>query len=311
MPTTERIIDLSEEPARLSVNLTRLVIQRQDKDDITIPLDEVGVLIVSHRQVIYSHAVLAGLAQAGGAFVACDERHLPIGLLLPLVGHHTQSERFLQQAEASQPTRKRIWQQLITAKIREQGRLLQELHQNDHGLLEMATRVRSGDPDNLEGMAARRYWSVLFNDPAFRRDPEREGLNALLNYGYAVLRAMTARAICGAGLHPSLGVHHHNRYDAYCLADDLMEPFRPLIDRAAAHSALEHPQTEVQLDKAAKAALISAITRSAFPIDDEARTLFDLLTRVTASLARVFAGERKDILLPDNLTPLTPRGERP
>lgn len=197
------------------------------REEVTMPLADVAALIVSHPQVTYTHAVLPGLAAAGAIFVACDEKHLPAAMLLPLVAHSTQTERIGKQAALSLPTRKRLWQQIVQEQIYARARLLEERTGKDWGLTPMAAQVRSGDPQNLEGQAARIYWQNLFSPEPFRRDPEAEGLNSCLNYGYAVLRAAVARALCGAGLHPSLGLHHHNRYDPFCLADDFMEPFRP------------------------------------------------------------------------------------
>ncbi len=155
-------------------------------------------------------------------------------MLLPLVTHSLQAERFAAQARLAAPVRKRAWQQIVQAKITAQGRLLKERTHNDHGLDAIAKSVKSGDTANVEARAARIYWGKLFGETVFRRDADGDGLNACLNYGYAILRAVVARSLCGAGLHPSLGIHHHNRYDAFCLADDLMEPFRPLVDREVA-----------------------------------------------------------------------------
>lgn len=294
----ERIIDLSDQPARLSVRLGLLVLDRRDVDEVTVPMEDVAVLVVSHRQVVYTHAVLACLAKAGGVFVACDEQHMPAGLMLPIAQHHLHAERCAHQAEVSLPTKKRLWQTVVAAKIRAQGRLLDELHHNDRGLGVLAQRVRSGDPDNIEGQAARRYWPALFAPHAFRRDREAADQNRLLNYGYSILRAVIARAICAAGLHPGLGIHHHNRYDAFCLADDLMEPFRPVVDHAVARHVWENGP-EAPLDKAAKTAVLSALMHGRFTLESEERSLFDIATRTTVSLARVFMGEEKQLLLPE------------
>jgi len=293
---TERIIDISELGARLSVRLDQLVIRRDDHPEVTTPLEELGVLIVSHKGVIYTHAVLAELAARGGVFVACDDRHLPVAMMIPLEGHHLQSERFAQQAAASKPTQKRLWQQLVQAKVALQGRVLRDFRGSDHGLLRLAGEVRSGDSDNVEAQASRRYWQFLFDDPNFRRDREAEDQNRLLNYGYAVLRAMVARAICAAGLHPSLGIHHHNRYDAFPLADDLMEPYRPIVDRAVV-LVVDAYGPQVELNREVKGMIVGALM-TRFDVDGEARTLWDILFRMAASLAQVYAGERKELLLP-------------
>lgn len=294
---TDRVIDISELGVRLSIRLEQLVIQRHDEPEMTTPLEELAVLIVSHKGVVYTHAVLAELARAGGVFVACDDRHLPVAMMLPVAGHHLQCERFAQQAAASKPIQKRLWQQLVQSKVALQGRVLRDLRGHDHGLLAMAGRVRSGDAENIEGQASRRYWPALFDNPSFRRDREAEDQNRLLNYGYAVLRAMVARAVCASGLHPSLGLHHHNRYDAFPLADDLMEPFRPLVDRAVV-LVVDERGPDAPLDRETKTALVSALT-GRFDIEGEARSLSDILHRLAASLAQVYAGERKDLLLPD------------
>ena len=294
---TERLIDLSDQPPRLSVNLSRLVIHGHEKPDATVPLSDIAVLVVSHPCVTYTHAVLAGLIQSGGAFVVCNNRHMPVAMLLPIESHSTQAERFVRQTEASEPTKKRLWQQTIEAKVRAQGRLLSELHGDDKGLLALARRVKSGDSTNIEAQASRRYWPALFSDRKFRRHRDALDQNRLLNYGYAVLRAIVARAICAAGLHPSFGIHHHNRYDAFCLADDLMEPFRPIVDRAVAQWVAERGG-DTALDRDAKAALLSALT-GRLTLDGESRTLFDIVARTASSLAAVFAGKRKGLVLPE------------
>ncbi len=365
---TERILDISDRPARLSVRNDLLVIEfpcvaaaspppagisgesgddtsplrpageetgvtvkrrardpdsglrARDTQAQTVPLADLAVLIVSHPQVSFTHAVLAGIAQAGGIFIACNEKHMPAAMLLPLETHSTQAERFSRQAAAPLPLRKRAWQQVVQAKIRAQARLLSEVSgrksgiPNDCGLENLAAQVRSGDPQNLEARAARIYWKNLFgeDDPAgggqaFRRDPEGEGINPHLNYGYAILRATVARALCAAGLHPSLGLHHHNRYDAFCLADDLMEPFRPIVDRVVANlndNRRGGPASEtgsLPLDKDSKKTILEGLL-GRFDCDGESRTLFDWVSRAASSLAAVIEGSQQKLTLP-SLTP--------
>lgn len=294
---TDRILDLSNEPARLSVRNGLLLIERKGQPEITVPFEEVAVLVGGHRQLVYTQAVFAELAEAGGVFVACDGRGLPAALMLPMEGHHVQAERFAAQAEASRPVQKRQWQAVVRAKIAAQARALKTLHGDDHGLAAMARRVGSGDPQNVEGQAARRYWTCLFPDqPKFVRDRNLPGRNALLNYGYAVLRAVAARAVCGAGLHPSFGIHHHNRYDAFALADDLMEPFRPIVDRAVARLTAP-PDENRELDPETKRALYAALLEPV-AFQGENRSLFDTLARMAASLAQVYLGLRREILVP-------------
>ena len=170
-------------------------------------------------------------------------------MLLPLVGHHLQARRFVAQAAASVPTKKRLWRQIVRAKIELQAHTLETLHGDSAGVRPLMRLVRSGDPENVEARAARAYWPLLFADDDFRRDHERGDQNRLLNYGYTVLRAIVARAICAAGLHPALGLHHHNQYSAFCLADDLMEPFRPTKPLPHGHGSVEHDSKQQSRDR--------------------------------------------------------------
>lgn len=293
---TERILDFSSDPARLSVRYDQLVIDQQGKEKTTIPLEEIAALCVSHAQVTYTNAVLAGLSAKGAVFVVCNEKHLPVGMILPLLSHSTQTERFAEQASASAPTRKRLWQQLVQAKLKAQAKVLSELTGHDQGLAALADRVKSGDSENLEAQASRKYWAALFG-PNFRRDYQAQDQNRHLNYGYAILRAIVCRGLCAAGLHPSLGIHHHNRYDPFCLADDLMEPFRPLVDKAVYLWINDHnPQAD--FDRETKTALLSALTQR-FDLEGDSRTLFDVSARMASSLALVLTGQRQSLLIPE------------
>jgi len=283
-------------------------LRARERQTQAVPFADIAVLIVSHPQVSFTQAVLAGLAAAGGMFIASDEKHLPAAMMLPLSTHSTQTERFARQAAAPVPTRKRAWQQIVQAKLRAQGALLQEVAGSDHGLAAMAGKVRSGDPDNLEAQGARIYWQALFANegaasPAemFRRNAEGDGLNVYLNYGYAVLRAIVARALCASGLHPSLGVHHHNRYDTFCLADDLMEPYRPLVDRVVARLYREVLATgdpsALQLDQNSKKTILENLVVR-YTGDNESRTLFDWVSRSANSLAALIEGREKHLGFP-------------
>lgn len=294
---TDKILDISEGPASLSVRFDQLVIRRGQSEAVSVPLAELGVLVVSHPATSFTHAVIAGLIQKGGAFVACDEKHMPIGMVLPLEGHFAQVERFALQARATLPQLKRIWQQVVKAKVRAQAALLEDLHGGDYGLRALARKVQSGDTGNVEAQASRRYWPALFQDPDFRRDRAAPDQNRFLNYGYAVLRSIVARAICASGLHPSLGVHHHNRYSAFCLADDLMEPYRPIIDGAVVEVTgvfgADHP-----VDKTTKAALLEVLL-GRVDFSGDSRTLFDAATRTASSLATIFSGQKNQLVYPD------------
>ena len=293
---TDRILDVSEAPAKLSVRDEQLVIEPARAEPATVPLSDIAVVVASHPQVRYSQAVLAGLAEHGGSFVVCDRRCLPVAMVLPLEGHYVQAERFARQAVLPLPAKKRLWRQIVQAKIAAQAATLEALHGDDYGLRALVTRVRSGDPANVEARASQRYWPRLFGEASFRRNRDAEDQNRDLNYGYAVLRASVARAVAACGLHPSLGLHHSNRYNAFALADDLMEPFRPLVDRGVAASISEWGMRG-SFDKAAKAEVLDAILRR-FEHEGESRTLFDWLSRTASSLAAVCMGARRDLFLP-------------
>ncbi len=295
---TDRILEISDQPTRLSARNALLVVHRGEEDEeTTIPFADLAVLVVSHPQVSYTQAVLAELVAAGGAFIACDRRHLPVGMLLPLDAHYIQTERFALQARAPLPLRKRLWQEVVRAKVRAQGRLLQKVHGNDLGLAALAAQTRSGDPSNIEAQASRRYWPALFDDPDWRRDFQREDQNRLLNYGYAILRAVVARAIAAAGLHPSLGLHHHNRYNSFCLADDLMEPFRPIVDESVV-DLICGGGPYFTLDRQTKTALLEAVT-GRVPIQGNSRTLFDAASITASSLVAVLEKKSKRLILPE------------
>lgn len=230
---TERIIEIADQGAFLSLENHLLKISLKDGRTTTVPVSEIQCLILGNPALTITGALLAELASEGVMTVVSGSNRLPLSMHLPLDGNYIQNERFRAQVSASVPLQKRLWQCVIREKIRTQGALLQKLHGSDHGLLEMSKTVLSGDTENLEGRAAVLYWKHLFSAP-FLRDRQNQDNNLLLNYGYAILRAMTARACCGAGLHPTLGINHHNRYDPYCLADDLMEPYRWIVDRKTA-----------------------------------------------------------------------------
>lgn len=292
-----RIIDLSEEPASLSVRYEQLLIKHGDRED-SVPLEDIAALIVAHPAVCFTQAVLSGLIENGGIFIICNERRLPSGMLLPLEAHSTQTERITAQITASVPLQKQLWAQLVAAKLKAQAALLTEKTGNDWGIGHLSLKVRSGDPSNIEAQASRRYWQALFGD-TFRRIPGAEdNVNSLLNYGYAVLRGIIARGICGSGLHPSLGIHHHNKYNPFCLADDLMEPFRPLVD-CAVFEILKERGEDTPLDKVSKAALIEKVALRRFELKGEERTIFQIASRLAASLASIYLGKGRNLKLPE------------
>ncbi len=301
---TERVLDLTGGGAYLKVHNRQLLIERHDEPPCSVPLAELSALIIAHPQVLCTQTALAGVVESGGAVIVCGHDHRPVGLMLSIDGHCTQTERFMAQAAAKKPLKKRLWKTIVRTKVLAQAALLQTLRGGDHGIRALAGRVRSGDPSNVEAQASRRYWPALFDDPDFRRRREGGGVNTLLNYGYAVLRATMGRAICAVGLHPSIGVHHHNRYNAFCLADDLMEPYRPVVDEVVVEHAAERGM-DAPLDPRAKRALLEALT-GRYRVDGEVRTLFDAANRTASSLAKVFLAQEQSLWLPKEMDRVPP-----
>ncbi len=301
---SDRILEIAN-PARLSVKDSQLVIERDELLPFVTPVSGINTLLLAHPQVTMTQAVVSRLAEAGAMVVTIDHRYLPVAMTLPLQAHSLQTERLAAQTSLRPVAQKRLWRQIVQAKIRAQGSLLKELRGSDEGLIAMAARVRSGDPENLEAQAARRYWGLIFGDAKFRRgaDPLESGpdQNRHLDYGYTVLRASVARAVCAAGLHPSIGLRHHNRYDPFCLAADLMEPFRALIDRRVASWISRNPAS-APLDAAAKKWLIEGVTMR-YWVNREERVLSDILFRAAGSLAAVLAGSEEKLDLPETLLP--------
>lgn len=293
---TNRVIDIAERPAKLTSRDGLLTIEQEGGPIKTIPFDHIAALICSHPQAVLTQNCVAELASANGVFVVCNRKHLPVGMMIPLVGHGEQTTIFQRQAEAGPVRKKRLWREIVQSKIRAQAAALKDVTGDCHGLDHMSGRVKVGDAAQMEALASRLYWPLLFGDGTYRRSEEQDSRNALLNYGYAVVRAMVARAICGAGLHPGLGLHHHNRYDPYPLASDLMEPFRPLVDRRVARwcSAGTGPWP---LDKVSKAALL-ALLLGRFTDGKEERSLFDWVERTAERVTRCIEGTRRGIDYP-------------
>lgn len=226
----KRVIDISRK-AYLHIKNKQLLIDRDGEIVGQIPVEDLGVVILQHPAIVISQAAVIACQQQGVAIVFCDACHLPYSVLLPLSDGHTLHTKIMrEQIAISQPTKKRLWQQIVQQKINQQCETLKMFKKNSIQLDRLAKQVKTGDSGNHEAQAAQKYWLLLMGG-GFRRDRDADGVNALLNYGYAIIRAMVARAIVGSGLHPSVGLHHRNQYNGLCLADDLMEPFRPWVDR--------------------------------------------------------------------------------
>ena len=287
-----RIVEIAEQGRHLSIKRGFMVVQSGGEELGRVPLDDIGALIANAHGLTYSNNLVLALAERNAAFVLCGPNHQPAAFLWPLQTHHWQTLRMRAQIEAGAPVKKRLWQALVQAKIAQQGAVLEALAQPAGAFETLARKVRSGDPENLEAQAARRYWPLLFGED-FRRDTSAGGRNALLNYGYAILRSATARAIMAAGLHPSLGLHHKNRNNPMCLVDDLMEPFRPVVDLRV-HALTQDGNVEVNPEaKAALAAVATFDTVGERGITPLATALERLATSVARSLE---SGEAKPVL---------------
>jgi len=299
-------------PAYLSLRNSQLVIKLPEVEkaanltedfkkatEITRPIEDIGVVVLDHKQITITTGALSALLENNCAVITCDSRSMPVGLQLPLAGNTTQSERFRDQIDASQPLRKQLWQQTVQYKIRNQAAVLSICSKAETRCMTVwANEVRSGDPDNLEARAAVYYWKNLFGDiPGFIRSREGVSPNHLLNYGYAILRAVVARSLVASGLLPTLGIHHHNRYNAYCLADDIMEPYRPYVDRLV-HYIVEQYGIDIEMSKDIKAELLSIPTIDVV-INGKRSPLMVGVAQTTASLYKCFSGELRKIAYPE------------
>ena len=299
-------------PAYLSLRNAQLVIKLPEVEkadylpadfkksaEVTRPIEDIGVVVLDNKQVTITTAALDALLGNNCAVITCDSRSMPVGLLLPLAGNTIQNERFRCQINSSLPLRKQLWQQTIQCKIRNQAKVLALYTDIQIKCMQVwANEVKSGDPDNLEARAAVYYWKGLFRKiEGFVR--ERDGIppNNLLNYGYAILRAVVARSLVASGLLPTLGIHHHNRYNAYCLADDIMEPYRPFVDRLV-YDITEQYGDDVELSKDIKAELLAIPTLDVL-ISGKRSPLMVGVTQTTASLYKCFNGELRKIVYPE------------
>ena len=285
-----------ENPARLSLKLEQMVVELQDATR-TVPIEDVGVVILDHKQITITHALLDALLANNCAIVTSNDKHLPVGLMLPLDGHNLQSERFREQIEASEPLKKQMWQQTIVAKILGQAHVL-GMQQIEHGnMLKWAKDVRSGNTVNMEARAAAFYWRNMFEKDVFIRDPQGLPPNNLLNYGYSIVRAMMARALVGAGLLPTLGIHHHSRYDAYCLADDIMEPYRPFVDLNVMEMWKQGSITS-EISSEQKRQLLGVTTMDV-NISGHRSPMMLAVQTTAQSVQKCFSGEARKIIYPD------------
>lgn len=295
-------------PAYLSLKMKQMVVRIPQKDDgdlpseedmvRTVPIEDLGVIILDNKQITITQGLIEALLENNCALITCDSRRMPVGLMLPLAGNTIQNERFRSQLDSSLPLRKQLWQQTIESKIRNQAAVLKYVTGQEHkNMLKWSDSVRSGDADNMEARAAVYYWKTIFpNDPCFIRDREDEGANALLNYGYAILRAVVARALVGAGLLPTLGIHHHNRYNAYCLADDIMEPYRPYVDKLVVEMLEDGAEDKLNATNKVKLLNIPVIE---VKINEKRSPLMIAVSQTVSSLVKCFRGDCRKLIYPD------------
>lgn len=292
-------------PAYLSMRLAQLVIHlpgangMDDKTGMnTIPIEDIGVVILDNSQITITHGLIELLLENNCAIISCDSNHLPVGLTLPLEGHTIQNERYRYQIDSSLPLRKQLWQQTIQSKIDNQSQLLkQSVGCEVRNMERWASDVKSGDPDNYEARAAVYYWANIFPSiPDFLRGRDEKSPNHLLNYGYAILRAIVARSLVCSGLLPTLGIHHHNRYNAYCLADDIMEPYRPYVDKAVIE-IINSGNCYDEITKDIKLKLLN-IPYIDVLINNQRSPLMAGVSQTTTSLYKCFSGESRKIVYP-------------
>jgi CRISPR-associated protein Cas1 len=291
-----RIVEVADDRRHLSLSRGFMVVQDSEgerKELGKVPLDDIAAVIANAHGLSYTNNLLVALAERGVPFVLCAANHNAVGMLLAIDGNFQQAKRFDAQLAASLPLIKRLWAEVIKSKLQQQAAALEAAGAPHMPLTAMVRKVRSGDPDNIEAQGARCYWGLLFGDD-FRRDQQADGVNSLLNYGYTVLRAATARAVVAAGLHPTMGLHHSNEGNPMRLVDDLMEPFRPLIDLRVWQL---HRQGDAEVTPDSKRALVRTLY-------DDMQTSMGVtpvmvcMQRLATSLAQIFIGERDRLDLP-------------
>jgi CRISPR-associated protein Cas1 len=285
-------------PAYLKTSNEQLVIVMQDSGETkTTPIEDIGLIILDHQQITITQVLMAKLLENNVALITCDNTHHPTGMMLNLDGNTLQSQKFQYQIEASIPLKKQLWQQTIEAKLENQAMMLQVERIDCKFIQQLARNVKSGDSDNCEATAAAYYWKNIFPDfLEFRRERFGPPPNNLLNYGYAILRAVVARSLVGSGLLPTLGIFHRNQYNAYCLADDIMEPYRPFVDRIVCQIIRGNGRF-LEMTPSMKKALLS-IPAIDVEIDGQKSPLMNAVQRTTSSLVKCFEGKGRKLLYP-------------
>ena len=295
---------LVENKSAITTKNQQLVLKSEIRES-TIPIEDIGFLVLDHPEIYLSIPAMNLIVENNTAIIICGSNHLPNGMFLNLNSHHIQQEIFKNQIEASVPLKKQLWQQTIVEKIRNQGELLAKITENKNTFDFLASKVLSGDTSNMEGVAAQQYWKNFplpnHEIDGIKRERYGDYPNNFLNYGYAILRAATARALSGSGLLNTLGIHHKNKYNAFALADDIMEPFRPIVDEKVFDIMKRYQEQE--LNTAIKAELLQILTQTVY-FKDEKSPLMVGLQKTASSLQQCFTGNRKKIKYPKlwNLT---------
>ncbi len=288
------------QPAYLSMRRDQLVVNYPDQDEVpkVVPIEDIGLILLEHGRITVTHRLIGRLLENKTAIITCDGKHLPSGLILPIVGHTLQSQRFQDQLSMSLPLMKQLWQQTIQAKITNQANHLREWNKEADRLDYWVRQVKSGDSNNCEALAAGYYWHNLFSEEVdgFTRSRDGEPPNNLLNYGYAILRAITARALISSGLFPTIGIHHKSQYNAYCLADDVMEPYRIYVD-SIVRQLVEMDECMEELTREVKLKLLRIPVLDVI-INDQKSPLMVAMSTTTSSLYECISGQRRKIKYP-------------
>ncbi len=279
--------------ASITTKHQQLIVKTAERE-ASIPIEDIGFIVLEHPEIYISLPTFQRLIKNNVAVLFCDDTHLPTGMLLNLDAHHLQQELFRYQINASVPLKKQLWQQTIKEKITNQAKLLEFIGITDHPLHYYASKVTSGDTTNREAVAASYYWKHLFDFP-FKRARQGEFPNLFLNYGYTILRAAVARSLSGSGLLNTLGIHHHNKYNAFSLADDIMEPFRPLVDAQVLHILKTHKEQE--LTTSIKATLLQVLTQTVYFKETQSPLMVALAT-TSSSLQQCYTGKKKKMTYP-------------
>lgn len=290
-------------PAHLSkkneqVNIYYPDAKSQVEQNLTLPIEDIGIIVLDNPNISVTHVLLSSLLENNTAVIVTNAQHLPAGLFLPLYSNFIQSELYQNQISSSKPLQKQLWQQTISAKIANQAAVLSTLRIPSKNMMKWSKEVKTGDSENLEARAASFYWKNIFSDKLeFTRDRYGDPPNNLLNYGYSILRAVVARCLVSSGLIPTLGIHHHNKYNAFCLADDIMEPYRPYVDLIV-REIVDNGEDFSELSKSIKQQLLKIPALDVY-IEGKQSPLMIAVQRTTSTLSKCYSGETRKIIYPE------------